>query len=92
MGVVQEPAGRTVGKTDKFKVNPRFTDRMRKLRVSGLLSLLWCFLVFEAHSHKFKVNSKFTDSVRKLRVRGLLFLFWLFFQRLHILTSGILKP
>jgi hypothetical protein len=41
--LAQEPAGRSVGRQDKFKVNPKFQDRMRRLRVSHAL----CFFFFE---------------------------------------------
>lgn len=57
---LQEPAGRTLARTDKFKVNPKFNDRMRRLRVgTGVLSSFFPFLW---------VTFKFNGRMRRLRV------------------------
>lgn len=33
--LLKEPAGKTIAKTDSFRLNVKFTDRMRRVKVSS---------------------------------------------------------
>ena len=55
----KSPASKTVSKTDVFSMNKKFTDRMRRIRVSWacpcistFANILHCFMMWQRHSLK----------------------------------------
>lgn len=39
--LLKEPAGKTIAKTDSFRLNVKFTDRMRRVKVSTHHPAAW---------------------------------------------------